>query len=81
MSSESHRRRDVLVNGRRVRVLDLIEAGLLDAGQTLVYQQRLGIEPHLATVTAKGRLALPDGREYNTPSGAAAAAANDLVRD
>ncbi|XVV10018.1 CBS domain-containing protein [Actinoplanes sp. CA-131856] len=67
-------RREVLIDGRRVRLSDLIEAGLLKVGQELTYRQRMDLPPYHATVNERARLALPDGREYNTPSAAAAAA-------
>ncbi|WP_433050439.1 hypothetical protein [Dactylosporangium sp. CS-033363] len=55
--------------------MDLIEAGLLKPGDDLFYHQRIGEPPHEATVTERGRLRLRDGREFNTPSAAGAAAA------
>ncbi|WP_045747799.1 CBS domain-containing protein [Actinoplanes rectilineatus] len=58
---------------RRVRISDLIEADLLRPGQTLFYRQRRGEAPHEAVVTERGRLRLPDGREFDTPSGAGTA--------
>lgn len=69
-------RREVLLNGRRVRISDLKNAGLLDEGAVLYYRQYIGSMPHQATVTARGRLRLADGREFDTPSGAAAAVAD-----
>ncbi|MFI7517476.1 CBS domain-containing protein [Micromonospora echinofusca] len=71
-------RREVLLNGRRVRIFDLIRAGRLQPGTVLEFRQYIGSVPHRATVTEKGRLRLTDGREFDTPSGAAAAAA-DLI--
>ncbi|WP_433209713.1 hypothetical protein ACQP00_45740 [Dactylosporangium sp. CS-047395] len=68
-------RREHLLDGRRVRILDLIEAGLLKPGDDLFYHQRVGDPPHEATVTDRGRLRLRDGREFNTPSAAGAAVA------
>lgn len=68
-------RRELLIDGRRVRIYDLIKAGLLNVGQELTYQQHIGSAPHRAIVTPRGRLALPDGRDFSTPSGAAKAAA------
>lgn len=62
------KRLQYLLNGRRVKVGDLLEAGLLAAGDTLRYD-RLG-QPHIATVTAAGELELADGRRFKTPSGA-----------
>ncbi|WP_181548931.1 hypothetical protein [Micromonospora saelicesensis] len=73
--SSSRSRREPLINGRRVRIADLIDAGLLAADTDLTFQQRIGETPYRATVTAGGHLRLPDGREFATPSRAAAEAA------
>ncbi|MGW1059080.1 restriction system modified-DNA reader domain-containing protein [Micromonospora rubida] len=77
MSSNSppRTRREVLLHGRRVRISDLIDADLLEPGAVLFYRQYHGANPHEATVTEKGRLRLPDGREFSSPSGAAVAVA------
>ncbi len=62
--------------GRRVGLPDLIEAGLLEEGVEIVWPRpRLGQE-YRARITAGGQIALPDGREFSTPSAAAMAAAN-----
>ncbi|MEU5785297.1 CBS domain-containing protein [Micromonospora lupini] len=74
-SNPPRTRREVLLNGRRVRISDLMTAGLLESGTVLYFRQYVGAEPHQATVTGRGRLRLTDGREFDTPSGAAAAAA------
>jgi predicted transcriptional regulator len=68
-------RREHLLDGRRVRIMDLIVAGHLKPGDDLYYHQRIGEAPHEATVTERGRLRLHDGREFNTPSAAGAAVA------
>lgn len=57
-----------LLNGRRVRVKDLIDAELLEPGTELHYT-RLG-QTHVATVTAAGELQLDNGRLFRTPSAA-----------
>ncbi|SCF06486.1 hypothetical protein GA0070607_5096 [Micromonospora coriariae] len=74
MSNDSYRqsRRELLINGRRVRISDLLDAGLLSSGAELTFQQRIGETPYRATVTSRGQLRLPDGREFATPSRAAA---------
>ena len=64
-----------MLDGRRVRIVDLMDAGYLKPGDELSYQQRVGEPPHEATVTERGRLRLLDGREFNTPSAAGAAVA------
>ncbi|MEH0972813.1 CBS domain-containing protein [Micromonospora sp. CPCC 205546] len=74
-ASSSRSRRELLINGRRVRIADLIDARLLAPGTELTYQQRIGETPHRATVTARGQLRLRDGREFDTPSRAAATVA------
>ncbi len=62
-------------DGRRVGLLDLIAAGLLAVGAELVWARpRLGQE-YRARITADGQIALPDGRQFSTPSAAAMAAA------
>ena len=76
MDNTSPSRRQLLINGRRVRVSDLIEADLLRPGTQLFYQRRLYEEPYEATVTERGRLRLVDGREFATPSRAGAVVSN-----
>ncbi|MEU7573374.1 CBS domain-containing protein [Micromonospora sp. NPDC049240] len=74
-NTPSRPRRKHLLNGRRVRIADLIDAGLLKPGDELFFQQRIGDAPHQATVTDRARLRLPDGREFSTPSRAGATVA------
>ncbi len=63
-------------DSRRVGLLDLLEAGLIEVGADLVWSRpRVGQE-YAALITAEGQIALPDGREFTTPSAAAMAAAN-----
>lgn len=57
------------VDGRRFEVGDLLEAGMIEPGEPLVWRRRGGVE-HSAIVTADGKLELPDGRVFDTPSGA-----------
>ncbi|MFI7491510.1 hypothetical protein ACIBXA_24335 [Micromonospora echinaurantiaca] len=47
----------------------LVQAGLLQAGENLVWKRRQST--HRAVVTADGWLELEDGRSFETPSGAA----------
>jgi predicted transcriptional regulator len=75
MDGSTRSRRELLIDGRRVRISDLIDAGLLKPGDELFYQQRIGETPHQATVTERGQLTLSDGRTFDTPSRAAAVAA------
>ena len=70
-----------LVAGRRIRVLDLIGAGLLAPGDELVFSRpRIG-ESFRAHLTEKGTIRLPDGQEYRTPSSAAKAASGMAAVD
>lgn len=73
----SEQRRDMrLLDGRRVQLKDLMDAGLLAAGDELVFDRpRLG-ESYTAEVTPEGRLRLEDGREFAAPSRAAMEAAD-----
>ncbi|MER6991693.1 CBS domain-containing protein [Saccharopolyspora hirsuta] len=65
-----------LIDGRRVRVSDLLDAGLIEAGAKLRFaRSRIGVT-YYATVTEKGRIRLePDGEEFRSPSHAARIAA------
>lgn len=64
------------ISGRRIRVSDLLDAGLLEAGQELVWERpRLG-QTYRATVAENGSLVIPDGRTFSSPSGAACEAAS-----
>lgn len=57
----------------RVCLRDLLAAGLLDAGDELVYR-RPGLGVHrTGQVTAEGMLRLDDGRLFTTPSAASTA--------
>jgi len=60
------------IDGRRFEVGDLLEAGMIDAGEPLVWRRRGGVA-YSASVTPEGKLELPDGRVFDTPSGAAMA--------
>ncbi|MEV6265084.1 CBS domain-containing protein [Streptomyces sp. NPDC051784] len=67
-------RASYLIGGRRVRVSDLVDAGLLPAGTELTFPRRRSGHEYHGFVTADGKIGLPDGRKYPTPSKAAAAA-------
>lgn len=63
-----------LHGGRRIRVRDLVHAGLLSPGSELIFHRpRIG-DTYRASVTEQGLLRLPDGEEFVTPSTAATAA-------
>lgn len=65
-----------LMDGRRVTLGDLIEAGLIEPGEHVRFSRpRMG-ESYRAEVTDTGRLRLEDGLEYRSPSRAAMVAAN-----
>ena len=69
-------RNSYMFNGRRVTLLDLLDAGLLAPGDELEYKRpRLG-ETYRATVTEYGTLVLEDGQEFSSPSKAAMVAAD-----
>ncbi|MFC7931677.1 CBS domain-containing protein [Streptomyces cinereoruber] len=67
-------RASYLFEGRRVRVSDLVDAGLLAPGTQLVFRRKRSGEAHLARVTEDGKIELDDGRRFASPSAAAAAA-------
>jgi hypothetical protein len=64
------------IGGRRIRVSDLLDSGLLEAGQELIWDRpRLGAV-YRAVVTENGSIRLEDGRTFSSPSRAAKEAAN-----
>lgn len=64
------------IEGRRLRLTDLLDGGLLAEGEQLVWNRpRVGQE-FTATVTGDGRLRLADGRTFASPSRAAMEAAD-----
>lgn len=65
-----------LLDGRRVRIADLLHAGLLQDGESLVFERKRSREMHRASITASsgGGIVLEDGREFRSPSRAASAA-------
>ncbi len=65
-----------LLDGRRVTIADLLDAGLLAVGDTLRFRRpRMG-ETHRAVITASGALALDGDQEFQSPSRAAMVAAD-----
>lgn len=66
---------DLLLDGRRVRVSDLVEAKLLSAGDDLVWNRPKRGEQHRSSIRPDGGLELHDGASYQTPSKAAMVAA------
>ena len=54
-----------------VATKDLIKAGLINAGDKLVWKRRTYSESHIATVKSDGTIETADGKIHRTPSGAA----------
>lgn len=75
-SPEPPSRASYLLDGRRVTIADLLDAGLLFEGDELTFSRPSIGETHRATVTASGKLRLSDGQEFPTPSRAARVAAD-----
>lgn len=74
-------RSSYLLDGRRVRVSDLLAAGLLAPGASLVFRRTKTGVAHRAEVLATGQLRLADGRTWSSPSRAAAMAAEVRALD
>ncbi len=60
----------------RITPADLIEAGLIEVDDQLVWERPQLGKSYKATITAGGEIMLEDGRTFSSPSGAACAAAN-----
>ena len=60
-------------NSKRVSIAQVLEAGLLIPGETLVWERPRKGERWVATVTAGGELRMDDGKEYATSTAAARA--------
>lgn len=58
---------------KRVSIAQVLKAGLLIPGETLVWDRPRKGERWVATVTAGGKLRMDDGKEYATPTAAARA--------
>lgn len=69
------------IDGRRIEIGDLVEVGLLEPDQPLVWHRPRVGATYTATVTEGATIRLEDGREFSTPSGAAMNAANLLAYD
>jgi CBS domain-containing protein len=70
-----------LVGGRRVRVRDLVQAGLLEDGESLTFTRPRSGERFEARVTSDGRIRFPDGQAFLTPSSAARSATGGTAID
>ena len=53
------------------KVVELVQKGLLTAGQELIWNRRVAKQVHLATVNQDGSITTTDGVKHKTPSGAA----------
>ena len=60
-------------NAKRVTIAQVLESGLLVAGETLVWERPRKGERWIATVTPEGKLRLENGNEYSSPTAAARA--------
>lgn len=71
----------VTVNGERVTVRDLLDAGMLLPGEKVVFTRPRKGERHEATIEDDGTFVLSDGRTFNSPSLAAMRAADVVSYD
>src|SRR4051812_42367630 len=78
-SFQSPERNGYLLGGRRVLISDLLDAGLLNPGTTLVFSRPRRGKSYTATVRENGRLELDDGRSFKSPSRAAGVAAGGSI--
>ncbi|MFI6761207.1 hypothetical protein ACIBF5_18930 [Micromonospora sp. NPDC050417] len=75
LSPARTRRTAYLFEGRRVRLADIIAAGLIKPDTVLRFDRPRVGEVHRARVTENGWVRLDDGQEFRSPSRAAAVAA------
>ena len=59
---------------RRTTIKNLVESGRLQAGSEIACEQPGGKGRLLARITSDGKIRLENGREFESPSGAAKAA-------
>lgn len=69
----THETSSATPNAKRVTIAQVLKAGLLVTGETLVWERPRKGERWVATVTSEGRLRMEDGEEYSTPTAAARA--------
>lgn len=75
-SVERDGRVHTLLGGRRVGLVDLVDAGFLDVGQELIWERPRLRQTYRARVTENGSIQLADGRTFSSPSTAATRAAD-----
>ena len=49
------------------KVVELVQKGLLTAGQELIWNRRVAKQVHLATVNQDGSITTTDGVKHKTP--------------
>lgn len=69
------------IEGRRIQVTDLLDAGLLTPGEKATWQRPRVGAAYTAGVTDSGSIRLPDGRAFSSPSRAAIEAAGGGAYD
>lgn len=70
-----------MIGGRRVRLVDLLDGGLIEPGQEVVWDRpRLG-QTYRAVITENGSVRLEDGRTFSSLSTAATQAASVAAVD
>lgn len=74
MSDEAQQRASYLLDGRRVTISHLVDAGLLKEGDTLTFDRPRVGEAHTARIAHDNRINLVDGQSFKSPSAAAIAA-------
>jgi len=63
------------IDGRRVRLTDLLDSGLVSPGTPLIWERRRLGQTYRAWLTDNGSIQLEDGRSFSSPSRAAMEAA------
>jgi hypothetical protein len=69
------------IEGRRLQIADLLDGGLLTAGEKLTWERPRVGETYTAVVTEAGSIRLPDERAFASPSRAAMEAADVVAYD
>jgi hypothetical protein len=69
------------IEGRRIQVADLLDAGLLTAGEKLTWERPRVGKTYIGDITDTGSIRLHDGRAFSSPSRAAMEAADVTAYD